>query len=165
VSEFSRGSFGERVTMVCAVCQNNHHEPNREVFVRDQSGVVRRGRCPICCCLDCVQTADDPIRTQLRPLIMGQTLQSQYNLEAEEFDKRKGHTGPVRRKIEMRGPGPLNLRDAMREIQGLLGVQPTTEPTRRIGTTGCGCGNAATSRCIDCDLPLCGKCLGKHKCL
>jgi len=166
MTEFNRGSFGERVTMVCAVCTNNHHAQNAEVFVTDQrNGVRRRARCPICCCLDCIQTADDPIRTQLRPRIMGQTLSSQYNLEVEEF--KPGTPGPVKKLLNIKAPGPLNLQDAMASIQGLLGLQPSVPAKQhRIGqAVGCGnCRKNATSRCISCDLPLCMKCLKIHDC-
>lgn len=165
MTEFDRGSFGERMTMVCAVCGSNHHGNNAEVFVRDQkTGVVRRARCPLCCCLDCVQLSSDPIRTQLRPLIMGQTLQSQYNLEVEEL--KKGMAGPVKRMLNIKAPGPLNLQDAMSSIQGLLGLQPAASSKRhRIGqATGCGCGKNAVSKCIACDVPLCMKCLKSHDC-
>lgn len=157
-----RGGFGERIVMICMVCNNNHHAAGHEVFVPDQTGVVRRMRCPLCCCLDCVQTADDPIRKQIRPLMMGQTLQRSYNLNVDEFKTGQQQT---RRNIQISGPGPLNLKDAMAQISGMLGLQASqTPPMHRLGQTGCGCGKNATSRCIACEAPLCIKCLKSHEC-
>ena len=73
-----RGSFGERVVMTCQVCMNGHHEGQKEVYVEDpRTGAYARKICPLCMCLDCVQTHDDPIRRQIRPLMKGQTLAQQ----------------------------------------------------------------------------------------
>jgi hypothetical protein len=157
-----RGSFGERMVMICAVCNNNHHDGGKEVFVPDATGVVRRMKCPLCCCLDCVQMADDPIRRQIRPLMMGQTLQSKYNLSVEEY---KPGQAPTRKNIEINAPGPLNLKDAMAQIGGMLGLQPSATAARHnLGQAGCRCGKNAVSRCIGCEEPLCMKCLKGHEC-
>jgi hypothetical protein len=163
MSEFGRGSFGERMIMVCQVCNNNHHESGKEVFVPDpRTGVVKRMKCPLCCCLDCVQTSDDPIRRQIRPLMMGQTLSSKYNLNVDEF---KPGQQPTKRNISINAPGPLNMKDAMAQIQGMLGLQ-AAEPRRHgIGqAVGCGCWKNAVSKCIGCEAPLCMKCLKSHDC-
>jgi hypothetical protein len=167
MTEFGRGSFGERVVMTCQVCMNPHHEGQKEVFVQDrQTGAYKKAICPLCMCLDCVQTHDDPIRAKVRPLMMGQTLQSQYNLTIDEFDKAKGHTAPVRRQLSIKAPGPLNMQEVLAQMGGLLGLQPpASAPKHNIGQAiACGCGKNATSKCIACELPLCMKCLKSHDC-
>lgn len=166
MTEFGRGSFGERVIMTCIVCNNNHHDSAKEVYVQDpKTGAYARKICPLCMCLDCVQQHDDPIRQKVRPMMMGQTLQTNYNLEVDEF--KPGTAGPVRKRIEITGPGPLNIQKAIANMQGALGLQNSVPPPpqhRLQQATGCGCGKNATSRCISCDVPLCMKCLKAHEC-
>jgi hypothetical protein len=163
------GSFGERIEMQCQVCVNPHHDGPKEVFVQDrQTGAYGKKVCPLCMCLDCVQRFDDPIRTKIRPLMMGQTLQSQYNLNMEEFDKKKGHTAPVRRQISIKAPGPLNVPEVLKQIGELMGLglqAPTAAPRHAIGVACKGrCGKSAVSKCIACEAPLCMKCLKVHEC-
>lgn len=158
-----RGGFGERMTMICQVCGSAHHEDKKEVYVADnQTGSYKKAICPLCLCLDCVQLKDDPIRRQVRPMMMGQTLQSQYNLNVDEF---KPGEQPTKRNIQINAPGPLNVRDALQVMGGLLGLQqPAPAPRHRLGQTGCGCGKNAVSKCISCEAPLCMKCLKAHEC-
>lgn len=159
----ARGGFGERIVMVCQVCGSSHHEDRKEVYIPDkQTGEYRKAICPLCLCLDCVQLKDDPIRRQVRPMMMGQTLQSQYNLNVDEF---KPGQEPTKRNIQINAPGPLNVPEALQLMGGILGLQqPTPKKIHRIGQVGCGCGKNATSRCIACDAPLCMKCLRAHEC-
>jgi hypothetical protein len=94
--------------------------------------------------------------------MMGQTLQSTYNLNVDEF---KPGQQPTKRNISIKAPGPLNVPEALKLMGGLLGLQPSAPPpTHRLGQTGCGCGKNATSRCIACEAPLCIKCLKAHEC-
>lgn len=164
MTEFDRGSFGERMVMVCQICGSNHHDGQKEVMVQDeQTGRYRKAMCALCCCIDCVQLADDPIRKQIRPLMMGQTIQSTYNLNVEE---RKPGQEATRRNIVHKGPGPLDIRKVLNQMQGALGLQaPQAPPQHRIPqAVACGCGKNASSRCISCDVPLCVKCLKVHEC-
>jgi UDP-N-acetylmuramyl tripeptide synthase len=164
VNEFSRGSFGERVVMTCQVCMNSHHEGRKEVFVQDpKTGAYAKKICPLCMCLDCVQLHDDPIRRQIRPLMMGQTLQSTYNLNVDHHEPGQQ---PTKRNIHIKAPGPLNVSDAMKAIGDLLGLQAPGQQARHAlpQAVGCGCGKNATSRCISCEAPLCMKCLKNHEC-
>jgi hypothetical protein len=167
MTEFSRGSFGETIVMQCQVCMNPHHDGPKEVLVQDQrTSAYAKKLCPLCMCLDCVQKFDDPIRTQVRPLMMGQTLRSQYNLTIEEFDKRKGHTAPVSRQLQINGPGPLNLQDLLKQMGDVMGVglqQPQPQRQHKLGIA-CPCGKNAVSKCINCEKPLCMKCLKIHEC-
>jgi hypothetical protein len=158
------GEFGERLVMVCQICKGNHHDSNKEVFVKDPAtGAWKKAMCAICCCLDCVQLADDPIRMQLRPLMMGQTLESTYNLTVDEH-----HPGqaPTRRRITSKAPGPLDMKKTIQGMQGLLGLQPSAAPPvhKLPQTVSCDCGKNAASRCIACDVPLCMMCLKAHEC-
>ena len=164
MTEFSRGSFGERVIMTCMCCQNSHHEAAKEVFVQDQqTGAYKKAVCQLCVCLDCVQQHDDPIRKHLRPLVMGQTLQSQYNLNVDEF---KPGQEPTKRRISIKAPGPLNVREAIKGMGDVLGLHaPEPPPQHHLPqTVACGCGKNATSRCISCNEALCVKCLKSHEC-
>lgn len=158
-----RGGFGERITMICNVCGNPHHADKKEVYKQDpKTGAYRKMICPLCLCLDCVQLHDDPIRRQIRPLMMGQTLQSKYNLNVDEF---KPGQQPTKRNIEINAPGPLNVPEALKVMGDLLGLQPSApQPRHNIGQAGCRCGKNAISRCIGCDEPLCMKCLKGHEC-
>lgn len=161
------GNFGERIVMVCQLCGSPHHDQPKEVHVQDpKTGAWGRKRCPLCVCLDCVQTHNDPVRQHLRPLMMGQTLNSQYNLDVEEFDKGKGHTEPVRKRLTIKAPGPLNVPEAIKAMGEFLGLA-APEPSKRhriAQATACACGKNATSKCISCDVPLCMKCLKAHEC-
>lgn len=155
-----RGGFGERITMVCQVCGNGHHNDGKEVFKQDpKTGAYRKLICPLCLCLDCIQLKDDPIRRQVRPLMMGQTLQSTYNLNVDEHQPGQP---PTKRNIQINAPGPLNVPEALKAMGNLLGHQ--SAPQHRLGRVGCGCGKNAASRCISCDVPLCMKCLKSHEC-
>lgn len=158
-----RGSFGERVVMTCQVCMNGHHEGQKEVYVEDpRTGAYARKICPLCMCLDCVQTHDDPIRRQIRPLMMGQTLAQQYHLTVDEHLPGQA---PRKRNITIKAPGPLNVPDAIRKMGDVLGLQPSTPSGQhKLGQTACGCSKNAVSRCIGCDEPLCMKCLKAHDC-
>lgn len=163
MSEFGRGSFGERIVMQCQICQNPHHEDQKECFVQDpKTGAYKKAVCPLCMCLDCVQMKDDPIRAKVRPLMMGQTLQSEYNLTVDE---NKPGEKPTKRRISFKAPGPLNMKEVIGQMGGLLGLQPPTAPPppRQVGYA-CGCGKNATSKCISCEVPLCIKCLRNHEC-
>jgi hypothetical protein len=158
------GGFGERIIMVCQACRSNHHEGQKEVLIQDdRTGTYRKAVCPLCVCLDCVQTGDDPIRKHLRPLMMGQTLQTQYNLNVDEF--KPGQT-PTKRNIHIKAPGQLNVPEALKAMGNLMGLEPPAPPPRHnIGqAVACGCGKNATSRCISCNVPLCVKCLKSHEC-
>lgn len=164
MTEFGRGSFGERIVMACQVCHNPHHGDKKEVWVQDpQTGAYAQKVCPLCMCLDCVQQFDDPIRAKIRPLMMGQTLQTQYNLNVEE---RKPGEAPTRKNIHIKGPGPLNVPAALKQMGDLLGLRAPEPPPRHHlpQAVACGCGKNATSRCISCDVPLCVKCLKAHDC-
>lgn len=168
MTEFGNsGSFGERIVMQCQICHNRHHDSAKEVYVQDpKTGVYAKKICPLCMCLDCVQTSDDPIRAKIRPLMMGQTFKTEYNLTVDEFDKAKGHTSPQVRNLNLQAPGPLNLKEAIAQIGGLMGLQsPQPPPRPAIGqAVACGCGKNASSKCIQCDVPLCMKCLKVHDC-
>lgn len=159
------GGFGEKITMLCAVCNSPHHDSKKDVFVQDrQTGAYKKSVCPLCMCLDCVQLYDDPIRSKIRPLMMGQTLQSQYNLNVDEF---KPGEAPTKRNIHIKAPGPLDVPAALKAMGDLLGLglQPPETPRHRLPqAVGCGCGKNATSKCISCDEPLCMKCLKSHDC-
>lgn len=158
------GSFGERIVMQCQVCGNPHHDSAKEVFVNDpRSGAYAKKVCPLCMCLDCVQHFDDPIRAKVRPLMMGQTLQSQYNLTVDE---RKPGEAPTKRQLSIKGPGPLNLPEMLKQMSDVMGVglQAPTPPTRHNIGIGCACGKNAVSKCISCEKPLCMKCLKVHDC-
>lgn len=164
MSEFGRGSFGERVVMTCQVCMNAHHESAKEVFVQDKrTGAYAKKVCPLCMCLDCVQLHDDPIRSKIRPLMMGQTLQSTYNLTVDEHMPGKV---PTRRNIHIKAPGPLNVPEALKQMGDVIGLgAPEAAPQHALPhTVPCGCGKNATSRCISCNDPLCVKCLKAHEC-
>jgi hypothetical protein len=164
VSEFNRGSFGERISMTCQLCHGVcHGDTKKEVFVPDPAtGAYRKAVCPMCLCLDCVQREDNPIRAQLRPRMMGQTLQSQYNLTVDEF--KPGGT-PTKRNLQINAPGPLDVPAALKAMSNLLGLQPPAPPRHNIPqAVACGCGKNATSRCISCNAPLCIKCLKSHDC-
>ena len=165
MTEFGRGSFGEAIVMTCQVCMNPHHEGPKEVFVPNPAtGAYAKKVCPLCMCLDCVQKFDDPIRAKVRPLMMGQTLQSNYNITMEQFDTKKGDTAPVKRQIQHSGPGPLNLQNVLQQMGEVFGVGLQQPATPRLGVHGCGCGKNAVSRCITCERPLCMKCLKTHEC-
>ncbi len=167
MGEFGRGSFGERVVMTCQICMNAHHEGQKEVYVEDkQTGAYARKVCPLCMCLDCVQLHDDPIRAKIRPLMMGQTIQTQYNLNVEE---RKPGEAPTRRNIHIKAPGPLNVPAALKQMGDLLGFNAPETPTQHalpqsVACEGLRCRKNATSRCISCNEPLCVKCLKSHEC-
>jgi hypothetical protein len=165
VSEFNRGSFGERISMTCQVCRGTcHGDVRKEVFVQDPAtSAYKKAVCPMCLCLDCVQKEDNPIRAQLRPRMMGQTLRSQYNLNVDEF---KPGEAPTKRNIHIKAPGPLDVPAALKAMGDLLGLQsPESPPRHRLPqAVGCGCGKNATSKCISCEMPLCMKCLKSHDC-
>lgn len=164
MTEFDRGSFGERVIMTCQVCMNQHHDSAKEVFVQDrQTGAYAKKICPLCMCLDCVQLHDDPIRSKIRPLMMGQTLQTSYNLNVDEHLPGKE---PTKRNIRIQGPGPLNVPAALKQMGDLMGLSgPEQAPTHALPqSVGCSCGKNASSRCISCNAPLCIKCLKAHDC-
>lgn len=164
VDEFGRGSFGERIVMQCQVCMNPHHGDKKEVFVQDpQTGAYKKAICPLCMCLDCVQQFDDPIRQKVRPMMMGQTLQSQYNLTIDEHEKGKA---PTKRQLSIKAPGPLNLPEVLKQMGEVMGVglQPPAPPPKHNLGQACGCGKNAVSRCISCEVPLCMKCLKVHEC-
>lgn len=166
MSEFSRGSFGERVVMTCQVCMNPHHDSAKEVFVQDkQTGAYAKKICPLCMCLDCVQLHDDPIRSKIRPLMMGQTLQTSYNLNVDEHMPGKE---PTKRNISIKAPGPLNVPAALKQMGDLmgLGLQGPKQPQHNLPqTVACiGCRKNASCRCVSCNEPLCVKCLKSHDC-
>jgi hypothetical protein len=164
MNEFGRGSFGERVVMTCQVCMNAHHEGQKMVYVQDKrTGAYAQKICPLCMCLDCVQLHDDPIRARIRPLMMGQTLQSQYHLTVDE--QIPGQQ-PRKRNISIKAPGPLNVPDAIKQMGDVLGLQAPQPPEQHklAQTVLCGCRKNAASRCISCDTPLCMKCLKSHDC-
>jgi hypothetical protein len=158
------GSFGESIIMQCQLCQNPHHDSPKKCFIQDrQTGAYAEKVCPLCMCLDCVQKYDDPIRARVRPLMMGQTFQSQYNLTVEENIKGQA---PRTRNIQHNAPGPLNLPEVLKQIGGILGVglQPASgQPRHNVGYA-CSCGKNAISKCIGCEKPLCMKCLKAHEC-
>lgn len=158
------GNFGERIVMQCQVCSNPHHDTAKEVYVQDrQTGAYSKRNCPLCMCLDCVQQFDDPIRAKVRPLMMGQTLQSQYNLTVDENVKGQA---PTKRQISIKAPGPLNLPEILKQMGEAMGVglqAPTPQPRHAIGIA-CRCGKNAVSKCIACEKPLCMKCLKTHEC-
>jgi hypothetical protein len=158
------GSFGERVVMTCMVCGNGHHDGQKEVYVQDaQTGAYARKLCPLCMCLDCVQIHDDPIRRQIRPLMMGQTLAQQYHLTVDEHLPGQ----PARRRnITIKAPGPLNVPEAIRQMGDLMGLQGPEAPPRHNlqQSVACGCRKNAVSKCIACEMPLCIKCLKTHDC-
>lgn len=165
MTEFGRGSFGESISMTCQVCMNPHHDRAQEVLVQDkQTGAYAKKICPLCMCLDCVQKFDDPIRAKVRPMMMGQTLQTSYNLNVEEFDKKKGHTAPVKRQIQHTGPGPLNLQHMLKQMGEVMGVGLQAPQQQHKLGVGCSCGKNAVSKCINCETPLCMKCLKEHEC-
>ena len=159
-----RGSFGETIVMQCQVCGNPHHDTAKEVLIQDrQTGAYARKVCPLCMCLDCVQKFDDPIRAKVRPLMMGQTLQSQYNLTVDENVKGQA---PTKRQIQVNAPGPLNLPEILKQMGEAMGVGlqgPPQQPRHAIGIA-CRCGKNAVSKCIACEKPLCMKCLKAHEC-
>ncbi len=138
MNEFGRGSFGERMIMTCQVCMNSHHDGQKEVFVQDpQSGAYKKAICPLCICLDCVQQHDDPIRKQIRPLMMGQTLQSEYNLDLAEH---KPGEAPTRRMLNIKAPGPLNVHEAIKKMGDVLGLQSPEAPPQHRLPQAAGCG-------------------------
>ncbi len=164
MTEFDRGSFGERVVMQCQVCNNPHHGEPKEVFVPDpRTGAYAKKLCPLCMCLDCVQQFDDPIRSKVRPLMMGQTLQSECNLTMEQHVPGEG---PTKKTFNLKGPGRLNLPELLKQMGDVMGIglQPTAAAPRHNLAVACGCGKNATSKCIACEKPLCIKCLKAHGC-
>ncbi len=164
MSEFSRGSFGERVVMTCQVCKQSHHEGQKPVYVKDKAtGAYTQRICPLCMCLDCVQLHDDPIRAKIRPLMMGQTLQSQYHLTVDECMPGEK---PTKRHILIKAPGPLDVPAALKQMGNVLGLNAPEPPPKHALplTVLCGCRKNAVSKCISCEVPLCMKCLKSHDC-
>src|SRR4029077_8259046 len=137
----------------------------KEVFAQDpNTGAFMKGMCPLCMCLDCVQQFDDPIRQKTRPLRRGQRIHPQYNRTVDEF--KPGDKEPTKRRLTINAPGPLNMKQAVKEMGNLLGLQPPEPPKqhRLPQAVACRCAKNATSRCISCDVPLCVKCLKAHEC-
>jgi hypothetical protein len=158
------GGFGERITMICAVCSSAHHDSSKEVYVHDaQTGAYRKAICPLCVCLDCCQLHNDPIRSKIRPLMMGQTLAQQYHLTVDEHLPGQ----PARkRNITIKAPGPLNVPEAIKAMGDLMGLQGPEAPPRHNlqQSVPCNCSKNAVSKCIACEMPLCIKCLKTHDC-
>lgn len=125
-----------RAVLICQVCKNRCHSSGpKEVYQDSGGGNYRIMECPVCCCHECVQLADDPIRRKIAPRMLEQTRAR-----------------------------PFSIEHAMKGLGEALGLRAPA-PQRRIGRKEyCSCGGTAKSRCISCDEPLCGKCLERHRC-
>lgn len=155
---FYEHGFGGRIVMLCQVCKSAcHPDGPKEVFVQDkETGAFRKAMCPLCICHDCVQVNDDPVRRQLAPLILGQTMESGPRIVLERDGGK--HTENM--------PGPFSIEKAIAEMRlGLVYEEPKKAhalPTPR--SASCACAAVASARCISCSEAFCPRCLKAHEC-
>jgi len=159
MKDYEIGPEGQ-IVMLCQVCGSRCHAEgakeglfvDRKATEESGSPVYKRGRCPMCCCHDCVQVSDDPVRAHLKPLVLGQTTDAGvHKLKDEKYS------------TKFPAPGPLNIADAMKDIQGLLGNSEPQKPQTLPAPLQCRCGEPAVSRCLCCEDPFCARCLELHR--
>jgi hypothetical protein len=156
MSYFEQTSGGQLV-MLCQVCKTKHHDEPKKVFIHEKdSDSYREGVCRLCVCHDCIQLADDPVRKKLAPLIMGQTLGTDYRINTTKDGKEVT--------LEHKGPGLFSLEKAIKE-SGVLKLMPVDPPRHALPrASACGCGAEPRFRCVKCDEALCLKCQNTHVC-
>jgi hypothetical protein len=142
MSYYNHGPDGQ-IIMICQICKTKHHDEPKQVYVVDQEAsrrsrkpTYRMATCKMCVCHDCLQLADDPIRAELAKRVMGQTIESRFNLEKA--------LGGVADQL------------------GLTMDRPKRHALQRVAA--CGCGVRAEIRCIHCDEASCHKCARVHRC-
>lgn len=123
--------------MICQLCKTRcHADGPKQVHIQDSgSGQLRQAQCPACICHDCVQISDDPVRRQIAPLVLGQTVDG----------------GGGR-------PGLFSIQDAISKIDPRLALKPIDPDRRRLESRLCWCGSPGRTRCIACSVPICSAC-------
>jgi hypothetical protein len=157
MSYYEHGHGGQ-IIMICQVCGTKHHDEPKQVYVQDQKTKVWRwAKCPLCCCHDCIQLAEDPIRRQLAPGIMGQTINAGERITYTTGKNKE------QKKFTEKLPGLFDIQKAISQIPE-FGLQAPERRQALPHVAACGCGSEPSVKCVRCEEPLCGQCIKGHKC-